>query len=229
MPRLEKINKKYGYRSVFDDFDLNIADNKVTVVLGPSGVGKTTLLNILAGLVPFDGTITVDTPVSYIFQSPRLLERLTVKENLRFVLRKFGKPDDRLIDEMLEAVGLKDRKNAFPHELSGGEKQRVGVARAFVYPSKTLLMDEPFTSLDFSLKQRLMRIFVDLLKKSPKTVVFVTHDVDEALSLADEIVVLGENRVVYRKSLDRGDGLGALTGKIADEVRAELFQALSEL
>lgn len=229
MPRLEKISKKYGYRSVFDNFDLNIADNKVTVVLGPSGAGKTTLLNILAGLVPFDGTITVDNPVSYIFQSPRLLERLTVKENLRFVLRKFVKQGDLIIDEMLESVGLGERKNAFPRELSGGEKQRVGIARAFVYPSKTLLMDEPFASLDFSLKQRLMQIFVDLLKKTPKTVVFVTHDVDEALSLADEIVVLGGNRVVYRKSLDRGDGLGALTGKIADAVRAELFQALSEL
>lgn len=229
MPKLEKISKKYGYRSVFDNFDLDIADNKVTVILGPSGVGKTTLLNALAGLISFDGSAIADKPISYIFQSPRLLERLTVKENLRFVLRKFGTPDDMIVNEMLDAVGLSGRENAFPRELSGGEKQRVGIARAFIYPSKTLLMDEPFTSLDFSLKLRLMQTFINLLKKSPKTVVFVTHDVDEALSLADEIVVLGANRVVYRKSLERGANLGALTGAAADEVRAELFKALAAL
>ena len=231
MPKLVEISKKYGYRSIFDHFSLNLAENKISVIMGVSGIGKTTLLNILAGLESVDGEVYVEKPVSYVFQSDRLIKHLTVRQNLEFVLKnaETSRPREIVIDKMLETVGLKDRANSYPTELSGGEKQRVGIARAFVYPSKTLLLDEPFSSLDYGLKVQLMNLLADLLQKNNHTVIYVTHDVDEALALADDIYILDCNKVVYKKSMPKTKGLRPITGIEADSVRAEIYGVLSKL
>ena len=191
MPKLVGIGKKYGDRSIFEGFNLEMADGKVSVIMGASGVGKTTLLNILAGLLPFDGEAVVARPVSYVFQSPRLIGGVSVRDNLRFVLGKTDKAKaDEIISDVLGKVGLGDKADAFPENLSGGEKQRLSFARAFVYESETLLADEPFSSLDYALKLQIMNLLTDLLKNAPKTSIIVTHDVDEAVYLSDRVVVM---------------------------------------
>ena len=142
---------------------------------------------------------------------------------------EISRPKEVVIDEMLETVGLLPRANSYPTELSGGEKQRVSIARAFVYPAKTLLLDEPFSSLDYGLKVQLMNLLTDLLQKNNRTVVYVTHDVDEALALADDVYILDANKVIYKKSLTKTCGLRPTTGSDADLIRAELYDVLLKL
>ena len=184
----------------------------------------------MAGLTDYDGSVEVSMPVSYVFQSDRLIKHLTVRENLEFVLsdkdNKALRPD---IMRLLEKVGLKDKADSYPDQLSGGEKQRVSIARAFIYPSETLLLDEPFSSLDYGLKVQLMNLLTDLLQKNNRTVVYVTHDVDEALALADDIYVLDANKIIYKKSLPKTCGLRKTTGSDADLVRAEIYDVLLKL
>ena len=150
----------YGEKRIFDGLDLSLRGGAVNVVLGSSGVGKTTLLNAVAGLVPHGGSI--DMPqggISYIFQKDRLIPGISVRKNLDLVLRsKIADKNERRekIDEVLRRLEISDQADKYPSELSGGQAQRVSMARAFLYPSSVLLMDEPFRALDLGLKLRLM-------------------------------------------------------------------------
>lgn len=198
---LAGLTKRYGTASALDGIDLELNDGEITAILGESGAGKTTLLNVLAGMTDYEGTvdgaegkrIARRANCSYLFQEARLLPNLTVEQNVRFVLQKedWGK-----IGAMLERVGLRGRERAYPHELSGGEKQRVSVARAFLHPHHTLLMDEPFASLDLSLKKSLIELVYSLWEEKKETVIFVTHDVHEAATLAHRTIVLSRGKVV---------------------------------
>ncbi len=195
------VSKQYGEISVYRDFSLEIGAGKITCLLGPSGCGKTTLLNMLAGLVPYDGKIeNIPARVSYIFQEERLLPNLTVKQNIAFALGK--EADERRIADVLAKVELSDREDAWPSELSGGQAQRVSIARAFAYPSELILMDEPFSSLDTALKIRLIDVFCNLWREERRTAVFVTHDAEEAYMLAHRAVVMKEGRIVADISED---------------------------
>ena len=186
------INKSYETKRIFSDFAFEFADGEVTCVLGASGVGKTTLLNILAGLTPFEGEVVgIRKKVWYIFQEPRLLPNLSVEENLRFALGEHVR-----IEEMLEKVGLLEHARKRPSQLSGGEKQRVAVARAFLSGADLLLLDEPFSSLDTALRLRLWELFASLWLEKKPTAVLVTHDLEEAWSLAHRIVVLKDGQIV---------------------------------
>ena len=191
--KLSGVTKRYGEKFALQNIDLEIEEGKITAVLGESGAGKTTLLNILAGLTPFEGKTEGVGKVSYLFQESALLPNLTVEGNLKFVLpkEKWGE-----IADMVCRVGLKGREKSRPKELSGGEKQRVAIARAFLYPHDVLLMDEPFSSLDLSLKKTLIELIVELWQGSQETVVFVTHDVHEAALLARRAVVLRAGTIV---------------------------------
>ena len=191
MITLKNITKKYGSLTVYDGFDLQIAEGEITCLLGPSGCGKTTLLNILAGLTPYGGEVSYKGGCSYIFQTPRLVPNLTAEGNLKLVCG-----DGDKVAEMLKRVGLMDKASAYPKELSGGQAQRVAIARAFLRPCGLLLMDEPFSSLDTALKIKLVDLFFCLWRNSRPTVVFVTHDVDEALMLSHRIVVLKGGKAV---------------------------------
>lgn len=191
----DRVGKKYGETTVYDGFSLEIEAGKITCLLGPSGCGKTTLLNMLAGLVPYQGKIeNIPNRISYIFQEERLLPNLTVRQNIRFVLGKGA--SDAAIDSVLEKVELLDKADAYPSELSGGQAQRVSIARAFAYPSELILMDEPFSSLDTALKIRLIDVFCRLWREERRTAVFVTHDVEEACMLAHRAIVLREGAIV---------------------------------
>ena len=191
---LKNVAKRYGSASVYENFSLSLEEGKITCLLGASGCGKTTLLNMLAGLTPYEGKIeNVPPRVSYIFQEERLLPNLTVRQNVALVLGKHA--DERKISEILAKVELTGKENAYPSELSGGQRQRVSVARAFAYPSGLILMDEPFSSLDTALKIRLVDVFVRLWKEERRTAVFVTHDAEEAYMLAHRAVILREGQI----------------------------------
>ena len=218
-----KITKNYQERELFKDFELEIEEGGILCILGESGVGKTTLLNALAGLIEFDGEVQgVPDQVAYVFQTPRLLPHLTVKENLLYALG--NSVQEEKIAEMLEKCHLTECENRKVKTLSGGEKKRVALARAFLSKSKLLLMDEPFVSVDTALKLRLIELFAKLWQENKKTVVFVTHDIEEALMVADKIILLTANAkqkefLVKRETFPSGYGEeNSLRAEILSEI-----------
>lgn len=194
-----------GPVAVFDGLDLSVEAGEFLTVMGPSGCGKTTLLNALAGLVPLErGTVRYDGEAvepggfsyGYVFQEPRLLDWRTVGENVAFALRGAGVPEPertRRVETWLERVGLADAVDAYPRELSGGMRQRVGVARALAVDPEVLFMDEPFSSLDDVTGRGLRRDLLDLWAETGKEVLFVTHDLREAVTLSDRVLFMGED------------------------------------
>lgn len=190
MIEFKKVCKRYGNLTVYENFDFCIEEGKITCLLGESGCGKTTLLNMLAGTTPYEGYFGPRRSCSYIFQEPRLVPALTVEGNLKLVCK-----DASRRAELLALVGLADKAQAYPSELSGGQAQRVSVARAFAYPSQLILMDEPFSSLDTAMKIRLIGAFCELWRRERRTAVFVTHDVEEAYMLAHRAIVLRGGKI----------------------------------
>jgi len=170
-----------------------VAPSEFCVITGPSGCGKTTLLNLIAGLDrDFAGVVNFEpSPVpriGYVFQSPRLLPWRTVRDNIALVLPRNA--DRAGLDALLAEIGLADAADAYPSRLSGGMARRAALARAFAIAPDLLLMDEPFLSLDAPAAERLRRLLLRLISTRPATVLFVTHDLAEAVDLADRILVL---------------------------------------
>lgn len=187
---IKNFTKSYADKTVYENFNLEIKEEGITCILGESGCGKTTLLNAVAGLIDYGGEITKKR-VSYVFQTPRLIPNLTVGENLKFI----GADSNRAA-YMLERVGLTYKKDSYPNSLSGGEAQRVSLVRAFCFRSDVLLMDEPFSSLDLKTKLSVMELFKSMCKEEQRGAVFVTHDIDEALYLADRILVMRGGSII---------------------------------
>ena len=186
--KVKNLNYSYGETEVLKDITLEILDNKVTCILGKSGAGKTTFLKYLAGLLAVKPDM--QNTVSMVFQEPRLINHLTVLENLTLI-----NEDVLRAETLLSEVGLIDKKNCLPNELSGGEKQRVNFARAFMKNFDLVLLDEPFSSLDTALKIELCQVFTSLLKKYGKTAILVTHDVEEGLMLSSKIAILNGGKI----------------------------------
>jgi NitT/TauT family transport system ATP-binding protein len=201
------------------DASLTVAENEFVSLIGPSGCGKSTLLRAAAGLeLPFSGEIRVDGNETYrpgadrgmVFQTYTLFPWLTVKENIRFPLEKSGlseKEKNERIGEYIRLIGLDGFENAFPNQLSGGMRQRVAIARALVYRPRILLMDEPFGALDAQTRLLMQELLLDVWEKQRVTVLFVTHDVDEAILLSDRIFVMtarpGRIKTVVDIALER--------------------------
>lgn len=215
MIKLCNLGVKYGDKVVYENFNLDIEEGKITCVLGESGCGKTTLLNAIADLIQYTGEIS-SLLCSYIFQTPRLVPNLTVKGNLRLICK-----DENRIEGLIKSVNLADKADSFPAHLSGGEKQRVSIARAFAFDGDILLMDEPFTSLDLKLKISVMEQFKALQRDTDKTALYVTHDIDEALFLADRIILLRGGRAVWDIENSEKRGYGEQT-----ELRLKLIENL---
>jgi NitT/TauT family transport system ATP-binding protein len=180
---------------VLDGVDLDVSDRSVVAVLGPSGCGKTTLLKLIAGLlVPDAGEVTGTEPqdITVMFQEPRLLPWETVGGNVEFVLPPSWARSQReeAVRGILRDVQMSEFASYYPAELSGGMAQRVSLARAFVSPGRLLLLDEPFQGLDLSLRLALIGVFERLLQSHPRTSIFVTHSVREALLVGNEIALL---------------------------------------
>ncbi|MEZ5934619.1 MAG: ABC transporter ATP-binding protein [Alphaproteobacteria bacterium] len=182
-------------KHVVRDLVLDVPENGFVALFGPSGCGKTTILNILAGIDPdFEGEIErqAEDRIAYVFQEPRLLPWLTVEDNLKLVLDD-GIGAEPLIDLWLDEMGLRDVRKVFANRLSLGMARRVALARAFIIRPKLLLMDEPFVSLDEPTALRLQHLLLDTLAAHPAAVVFVTHSLREAITLADRIVFLSKS------------------------------------
>ncbi len=220
--RLTNVTKSYGSAAVLQGVSLEIPDGKITCILGKSGVGKTTLLNLLAGVLQADGgALEIPESVGYVFQENRLLPHLTVVENLQFVGGRY-----EMIVKLLQGAGLEELADRKVKTLSGGQKRRVALLRAFAVDAPVVLLDEPFSALDSVTKDSLLTMTVEHLHSCSKTAVFVTHDVDEAIAIGDKIAVLGGGKIVYEIDLPQGEKPRAY-GALA-EIRGGVMKALKE-
>ena len=189
-------NKTYptAAKPSISNLKLSLSSNEFVCLVGPSGCGKTTLLNIIAGLDnDYDGEILVGKQhthpkIGYIFQNPRLLPWRTVRENIELVLSEHQSPD--VIDALLEVMQLTQAQHVYPERLSLGMSRRVSIIRAFAVDPEVLLMDEPFVSLDAPTARQVRELLVKLWRQRPHTVLFVTHDLREAIALADRLIFL---------------------------------------
>lgn len=199
---LDNVTLKYDEQVVFKDFSLAIAPNKITCILGPSGCGKTSLLHMMAGLVkPNSGQVQPKAnKISYVFQDDRLLPWLSVYDNIAIVRQQQDVDQLNHILDMLDLSAVRGHK---PTTLSGGMRQRVAIGRAFYYGGALLLMDEPLQSLDYKLKLTLIDYTLKLWLESATTIIYVTHDVDEALLLGHNIVVLSSKPTQIIKTYQR--------------------------
>ncbi len=219
--KIEHVNKTFqgvsGDVVALKDVNLNIDENEFVAIVGPSGCGKTTLLNILAGLELYDsGSVTMhNEPIvgpgidrGVIFQQYALFPWLTVRKNMEFGLRYRHHSREKqieIVDHYMEMVGLTDFANAYPKELSGGMKQRVAIARGYATSPTVLLMDEPFGALDAQTRAQLQEDLLRTWETERKTIFFITHDVEEAVLLAQRVIIMS-----------------ARPGRVKDIVRVDL-------
>jgi len=217
----DHISHRFGTLDVLDAVSFEVAAGEVVAIVGPSGCGKSTLLSILGGLLrPVSGAAELRgappagslNPLTFVFQDFALLPWCTVEANVDFPLLHVGlAPVERraLVDDALRRTGLTDFRGAYPKQLSGGMRQRVGIARALVVRPAILLMDEPLSALDSQTRELLMEDFISLLADGTMGAVYVTHNLEEAVRLADRIVVLsrrpGRVREVVAIPMTRGE------------------------
>lgn len=215
---VENLRKTYGELEAIREISFEVDEGEFTTIVGPSGCGKTTTLKTIAGLLePTSGRIRIKQddithtpsrkrPCSLVFQSLALFPHMTVQENLSYPLEARGIRgsirEDR-IEEIMELVELPlSYLDNYPRQLSGGEQQRVALARSLIYDPSLLLLDEPLSSLDFQLRKQLRKTLSDLHKKSGKTFLYVTHSLEEALSLSDSIIVMKDGQILQRGTPD---------------------------
>lgn len=195
-----------GSQTIIGHIDLAIKDTEFICIVGPSGCGKTTLLNTIAGLLNSpNANVTfgrVNIQLGYIFQEPRLMPWLTLQQNIELVLPQ---SNPQLVKQVLKQVGLLAYSQHYPNALSGGMLRRASIARAFVIQPQLLLLDEPFVSLDSPTAMKCRALLLDMAKQHQTTMVFVTHDVNEALYMADRIVFLSNSpsTIIHELVLNR--------------------------
>jgi ABC-type nitrate/sulfonate/bicarbonate transport system ATPase subunit len=192
---INDVSVSFGSVEVFRNFSLEISLGEFVAVVGPSGCGKTTLLNLLSGfLKPSLGSVVCSGRVRMVYQHDGLLPWQTAAENIALGLRDLSSEAERKrqLNEMLRLINLEEFAEHYPHQLSGGMRQRVELARALAGNTDILLLDEPFSSLDYLTALRLRQELARMLEELPRTVVLVTHDIEEAAQLADRILVLSE-------------------------------------
>lgn len=209
---IQNLSKKYPQNQVLalEDFSLVIQKGEIVAITGESGCGKTTLLRLIAGLeIPDEGTITIHNQivagkttwikpekrhVGMVFQDYALFPHLNIRENIAFGLNK-EKNKNQIINEILFLVGLKGYENRYPHELSGGQQQRVALARALAPQPALLLLDEPFSNLDEMLKEQVRKDLLQIIRQTAITTLLVTHDVKDALAIADRVAVMQQGKL----------------------------------
>jgi NitT/TauT family transport system ATP-binding protein len=242
--RVRDVGLVYGSSTVaLDGANLDVPRGELTALLGPSGCGKTTLLKIIAGLIePTAGAVFVNGKKvegpgpdrALVFQDFALLPWATVLDNVAFGLRARGVPRkerEATARHYIAEVGLSGFEDKHPHELSGGMRQRAGLARALAVESDILMMDEPFSAVDEQMRRKLQEDLLDLLKIEKKTVIFVTHSIEEAVYLADQVAILsrrpGRVTKVIRPDLDRSGDVDVIRRlpqyvELVDEIWASL-------
>lgn len=189
MLKIKKLNISFNDKKVLNNINLEFEKGRNYVILGPSGIGKTTFLNIVAGLIKeYDGEIENNfANMSYAFQEGRLIPWLSVEDNLQYISNTHKE-----IDTVLEMFQIDKLKNAIAKTLSGGEKQRVSLARTFLNNPELILMDENLSSLNLKMKFSIIRNINRHLQENNQTLIYISHNIDEALMIADEIIVFNE-------------------------------------
>lgn len=213
--RLKHVNKSFGKNPVLNDFCLSVSEGEFLTVIGRSGCGKTTMLKMINGLLlPDNGTVYVEghniaetdiialrRQIGYVIQNKGLFPHMTVEKNITYVPVISGNKDKEKLHErtvqLLELVGLeKEMAKRYPDELSGGQQQRVGLARALAANPRILLMDEPFGALDEITRQTMQDEVLELQRELKLTIVFITHDIREAMKLGDRVLVMDQGKAV---------------------------------
>jgi ABC-type nitrate/sulfonate/bicarbonate transport system ATPase subunit len=202
--QLNDVTRCFGAVEVLQPIDIEIARGEFVAVVGPSGCGKTTLLNLLSGFdEPSSGKITRSGRMRMVYQNDGLFPWLTVRENIALGLRhlKDEHERERQLKELIALIKLEGFENHHPHKLSGGMRQRVEIARALAGDTDILLLDEPFSALDYLTRLRMRQELARMLDERPRTVVLVTHDIEEAAQLADRVIVFSERPAKVRSEV----------------------------
>ncbi len=209
---------------VIENIELAIAENECVCIVGPSGCGKTTLLNAIAGLLVSPQAsielMQADARLGYIFQEPRLMPWLTLQQNIELVLPQ---PNPKLVAQVLDEVGLLAYAKHYPNTLSGGMLRRASIARAFVIKPQILLLDEPFVSLDAPTAMQSRELLINMAKAHQTTIIFVTHNINEALYLADRIVFLSKRPARIIHELRLKSTADAYESSTQQSIKSQLF------
>ncbi|WP_333652540.1 ABC transporter ATP-binding protein [Lacrimispora sp.] len=227
MVEIKGISKKMGELPVLEEVNFKINDGEIVALIGPSGCGKSTLFNIISRLdAPDSGSMEgIGNSVACVFQDDRLLPWRTVWDNIRLV----REPEDKArVQELIDEVGLKGFEGYYPSQLSGGMQKRCGIARAFYYNGDLLLMDEPFQGLDYCLRHEMISMLLKLWRTHRQSVLFVTHEIDEALTVAGRILILSKRpgRVVKEIRLPDYEGRDLGSPKLM-EIRQEIISIIT--
>ena len=206
--RLENVSKAFysskDYTEVLNNINIEVKEGQIVAIVGPSGCGKSTLLNLISGLIkPDSGKVIVEGKIGYMFQKDNLFEWRNVYKNITIGSEiKHIKENGQEIDEILKKYGLFDFKYYYPKELSGGMRQRVALIRTLILKPDILLLDEPFSSLDYQSKIIVQDDIYKIIKEEKKTTIMVTHDITEAIAMADVIYVLTSRPSTIKKKFD---------------------------
>lgn len=215
MITLEKVSKSIGDLRILENVNFSVGKGEFLCMVGPSGCGKTTLLKCIAGLRTYEGEIFIggeksegiNKKIGFVFQEFSLFPFRTVKGNMEFGLeiqKQTKKERDNTVESLIDLVQLQGFAHAYPRELSGGMQKKVGIARALATDPEILLMDEPFVSLDAQTRNMLQKELLRIWQRTQKTIVFVTHNVDEAVFLADRVMVLTKRPASIKKEFSVG-------------------------
>lgn len=193
---VKNLSVSYGDTRVLEDVNLDIFEGEFVGLVGSSGSGKTTLVNSLAGFIPAGGEIIISGKVGVVFQDYSVFPWMTVSENIVFGLQGGTWRDDaEILRRHLQLIKLEDRADKYPAELSGGQIQRVGIARALAANPSIIFMDEPYGALDRDTRDRMQNWLLDVWSQDHKTIVFITHDIEEAIFLSDRVLILGDKQI----------------------------------
>lgn len=211
---IDKLNLSYGDNKILEDININLKKGEIVSIIGPSGCGKSTLLKAIGGIfqdyegdIYFEGErIAGPSPErGFVFQEPALFTWLNVYDNIAYGLKIKGIKGEQIKKEAnkyIEEIGLKGYADYYPSELSGGMKQRVSLARTLIMQPSMILMDEPFSALDYQTRLEMQKLTLDLWGHYKPSIIFVTHDIDEAILLADRVLIMGKNPGKFIKEIE---------------------------
>ncbi|MCT4542942.1 MAG: ABC transporter ATP-binding protein [Vallitalea sp.] len=227
MLKLKNIEKAYNELWVLKDLSMEVKKEEIVCIIGPSGCGKSTLLNICSGIIkPTKGIIINNSSnISYVFQEDRLLPWKNVYDNIHIVNEQ-GSRDECM--HLIKMVGLEGFEKHYPIQLSGGMRQRCSIARAFYYNADLLLMDEPLKSLDYSLRINMIKHIINLWENTKKNIMYVTHEIDEALLLGDRIFILSNrpSKILKEIKINIDKNKRSLTDSFLVDIRTQIIDLL---